>query len=63
MTDFVADPTFQQYFDKTKVLKRKLFDSDSTDTMLAEFFNESEVNLIATYTASLLPNFVDLVGK
>ena len=60
---FVADPTFQQYFDKTKGIKRKLFDSDTTDTLLSEFFNESEVNLIATYTASLLPNFVDLVGN
>ena len=60
---FVADPTFQTYFDKTKGIKRKLFSSDKTDTMLEEFFNESEVNLIATYTASLLPNFVDLVGN
>jgi len=60
---FVADPTFQTYFDKTKGIKRKLFTSDATDTMLAEFFNESEVNLIAQYTASLLPNFVDLVGN
>jgi len=60
---FVADPIYQTYFDKVQGLKRRLFDSDSTDTKLAEFFNESEVNLIATYTASLLPNFTDLLGN
>lgn len=60
---FVADPTFQTYFDKTQGLKRKVFTSDSTDTKLNEFFNESEVNLIATYTASLIPDFVDLIGN
>ncbi len=60
---FVADPIFQTYFDKTQGLKRKFFDADSTDTKIAEFFNESEVNVIATYTASLLPNFTDLLGN
>ena len=60
---FDADPTFQPYFDKTQGIKRKKFDSDTTDTLLQEFFNESEVNLIATYTACLLPDFVDLIGR
>ena len=60
---FAADPIFQTYFDKTQGLKRRFFDSDSTDTKIAEFFNESEVNVIATYTASLLPNFTDLLGN
>lgn len=60
---FEADPTFQTYFDKTLGIKRKKFSSDTTDTLLQEFFNESEVNLIATYTACLLPDFVDLVGR
>lgn len=60
---FVADPIFQTYFDKVQGLKRRLFDSDSTDTKIAEFFNESEVNVIATYTASLIPDFVDLIGN
>ena len=60
---FVADPVFQTYFDKTQGLKRRLFDSDATDTKIAEFFNESEVNVIATYTASLIPDFVDLLGN
>jgi len=60
---FNADPTFQQYFDPTQGIKRKKFPSDNTDTMLQEFFNESEVNLRATYTACLLPDFVDLLGN
>mgnify|MGYP003625073947 CR=1 FL=1 len=60
---FAADPIYQTYFDKVQGLKRRLFDSDSTDTKINEFFNESEVNVIATYTASLLPNFTDLLGN
>jgi hypothetical protein len=60
---FEADPTFQTYFDSTLGIKRKKFASDTTDTLLQEFFNESEVNLIATYTACLLPDFVDLIGR
>lgn len=60
---FAADPTFQQYFDPTQGLKRKVFASDNTDTKLQEFFNETEVNLRATYTACLLPDFVDLLGN
>jgi hypothetical protein len=60
---FEADPTFQVYFDKTKGIKRKRLSTDLTDTQLAEFFNESEVNLIATYTACLIPDFVDLIGN
>lgn len=60
---FNADPTFQPYFDKTLGIKRRKFDSDTTDTLLQEFFNESEVSLIAQYTACLLPDFVDLIGN
>lgn len=60
---FEADPTFQKYFDKTLGIKRKRFSSDNTDTLLQEFFNQSEVNLVATYTASLIPDFVDLIGR
>ena len=60
---FVADPIYQQYFDKVQGLKRRVFDSDSSDTKIAQFFNESEVNVVATYTASLLPNFTDLLGN
>jgi hypothetical protein len=60
---FEADPTFQTYFNKTRGIQRKKFSSDTTDTLLQEFFNESEVNLIASYTACLLPDFVDLIGR
>ena len=60
---FAADPIFQTYFDKTQGLKRRVFDADATDTKIAEFFNESEVSVIATYTASLIPNFTDLLGN
>ena len=60
---FAADPIFQQYFDPTQGLKRKIFASDNTDTLMQQFFNETEVNLQATYTACLLPDFVDLLGN
>jgi hypothetical protein len=60
---FASDPTFQQYFDPTQGLLRKKFATDATDTKLQEFFNETEVNLRATYTACLLPDFVDLLGN
>lgn len=60
---FVSDPTFQQYFDATKGIERKIVSTDDTDTRLAEFFNESEVNLIAQYTTSLIPNFTDQLGN
>ena len=60
---FAADPIFQQYFDPTQGLLRKKFATDNTDTQLQEFFNETEVNLRATYTACLLPDFVDLLGN
>ena len=60
---FNADPTFQKYFSPTQGLKRKKFTSDATDTLMQEFFNETEVTLQATYTACLLPDFVDLLGN
>ena len=60
---FASDPIFQKYFSPTQGLLRKKFASDSTDTLLQEFFNETEVTLQATYTACLLPDFVDLLGN
>jgi hypothetical protein len=60
---FEGDPIFQPYFDKTRGIRRKRFASDTNDTLIQEFFNESEVGLIATYTACLLPDFVDLIGR
>jgi hypothetical protein len=60
---FNADPTFQEYFDSTQGLKRRVFANDKTDTKLLEFFNLPEVELQATYTACLIPDFVDLLGN
>ena len=60
---FNSDPLFQKYFDPTQGLKRKKFATDSTDTLMQEFFNETEVTLQATYTACLIPDFVDLLGN
>jgi len=60
---FDADPTFQTYFDSVKGIQRKIVNADGTDTKLQEFFNEDEVDLVAQYTASLLPNFVDQLGN
>lgn len=60
---FTADPTFQRYFDSTKGIQRKRVTTDNNDTLLAEFFNESDVNLITQYTACLIPDFVDQIGN
>ena len=60
---FDSDPTFQTYFNKTKGMLRKINPDDGTDTKLQEFFNEDEVDLIAQYTSSLLPNFIDQLGN
>lgn len=60
---FNSDPLFQKYFDATQGLKRKKFATDATDTLMQEFFNETEVTLQATYTACLIPDFVDLLGN
>lgn len=60
---YEADPVYQQYFDPTQGLKRRIFSSDSTDTKMAQFLNEPTVNLQATYTACLIPDFVDLLGN
>ena len=60
---FQADPIYQEYFDPQRGLKRKLIPGDSTDTKMQEFFNETSVTLQATYTACLIPDFVDLLGN
>lgn len=60
---FTADPTYQKYFDKARGIQRKKSSSDTSDTNLDQFFNEPEVNVIAQYTVSLLPNFVDQLGN
>jgi len=60
---FLADPIYQEYFDKNRGIKRKRSAADTTDTYLEEFFNESEVNVFAQYTACLIPDFIDQLGN
>lgn len=60
---FAADPTWTRYFDKQTGLKRKVVATDTEDTLLQEFLNLPEVEEIATYTGSLLPDFTDLNGN
>lgn len=60
---FLADPTYQEYFVSNRGIKRKRSITDTTDTYLEEFFNESEVNLFAQYTACLIPDFTDQLGN
>lgn len=60
---FVADPIYQRFFDRRRGLKRKRTVADTTDTIVEEFFNESEVNLFAQYTACLIPDFIDQLGN
>lgn len=61
-TRFSSDVKFSKYFDKNSGLKRKKLETDSTDTLLTQFLNESDVNLIGKYTGCLIPGFVDKVG-
>ena len=60
---FNADPTYQQYFDSSRGIQRKRTSADVGDTYLEQFFNEPEVSVIAQYTVSLLPNFIDQLGN
>jgi len=60
---FAADPTFASYFDKQKGLIRKASASDTTDTKVEQFVNLPQVNLIASYTGTFLPDFVDNNGN
>lgn len=60
---FTADPTYAPYFDKQSGLIRKVNPADTTDTQFQAFLNLPEVNLVALYTGSLLPDFIDLNGN
>jgi len=48
------DPIFGKYFDSTKGLIK---------SKLSDFVNAREVNLLATYSGTLIPDFVDLNGN
>ncbi len=60
---FASDIKFSKYFDRGKGLKRRKNESDTTDTLFAQFLNEPDVNLIGKYTGSLIPGFVDKNGR
>lgn len=60
---FTADPLYEPYFDKQNGLIRKANAADTQDTQLQAFLNLPEVNQIAIYTGSLLPDFTDLNGN
>lgn len=60
---FASDIKFAKYFDSYKGLKRKLKDTDTIDTSLYAFLNESDVTLLGKYTGCLLPGFVDKRGR
>jgi hypothetical protein len=60
---FTADALYEPYFDKQNGLIRKSNSADTQDTQLQAFLNLPEVNQIAIYTGSLLPDFTDLNGN
>lgn len=59
---FTSDIVYQSYFDKDGFI-RKEKESDTTDTKLTKFLNLQSVNLLAKYVGSLIPNFVDKLGR
>lgn len=59
---FSSDILYQEYFDADGFIRRD--DSDQNiDYRLNKFLNLSSVNLLAKYVGSLIPNFVDKLGK
>lgn len=59
---FQSDINYQDYFDENG-FKRRDNDSQTMDSKLTKFLNLSSVNLLAKYVGSLIPNFVDKLGK
>lgn len=60
---FASDIKFSKYFDKEKGFIRKVNDTDTYDTSLYNFLNESDVTILGKYTGCLLPGFVDKRGR
>lgn len=60
---FTSDPIFQKYFDKDLGVKRNNPNSTQKDVVLSDFLNQKEVNVIASFTGSLIPDFTDLLGN
>lgn len=59
---FSSDITYQDYFDDKGFIRRDN-STQSLDYKLNKFLNLSSVNLLAKYVGSLIPNFVDKLGK
>jgi len=59
---FNSDIKFSKYFDKNKGLLRRKNPNDTTDTLLTQFLNEPDVQLIGKYTGCLIPGFIDKNG-
>ena len=59
---FSSDIVYQDYFDSKGFIRRDN-SNQSLDYRLNKFLNLSSVNLIAKYVGSLIPNFVDKLGK
>ena len=60
---FASDIKFSKYFDRKGGLIRRKNETDTTDTLFAQFLNEPDVNLIGKYTGCLIPGFVDKNGR
>ena len=59
---FKSDIVYQTYFDERGFI-RKVNGSDTTDTNLAKFLKLPSVKVIAKYVGSLIPDFVDKMGR
>lgn len=59
---FKSDITYQSYFDERGFIRKNNI-TDSTDTKLTKFLTLPSVRVIAKYVGSLIPNFVDKMGR
>ena len=59
---FTSDIVYQSYFDERGFIRKNNPD-DTSDTKLNKFLNLPSVNLLGKYVGSLIPNFVDKLGR
>ena len=59
---FTSDIVYQDYFDERGFIRKNKSD-DTSDTKLNKFLNLPSVNLLAKYVGSLIPDFVDKLGR
>ena len=57
-----SDVVYKNYFDERGFIRR-LSENETMDTRLTRFLNLPSVEVIAKYTGSLIPNFVDKFGR